>query len=54
MSPSTRVEWELTARDDGGTTLFLRESDFRTDLHHEQNTEGWTEELAELIELLRG
>ena len=52
-APSTRVEWTLTPRDDGGTTLFLRESGFRTDLHYEQNTEGWTEELAELIDLLR-
>lgn len=51
---STRVEWRLTARDDGGTTLLLRESGFRTDLHHQQNTEGWTAELAELIELLGG
>ena len=53
-APSTRVEWTLTPRDDGGTTLFLRESGFRTDLHREQNTEGWTEELAELKGLLRG
>lgn len=51
-APSTRVEWTLTPRDDGGTTLFLRESGFRTDLHFQQNTEGWTEELAELMELV--
>ena len=50
--PSTRVEWTLARRDDGGTTLFLRESGFRTDLHHSQNTQGWGEELGELIELL--
>ena len=49
---STRVEWSLTARDDGGTTLRLRESGFRTDLHHQQNTQGWKAELGELIELL--
>ena len=42
----------LTARDDGGTTLRLRETGFRTDLHHRQNTEGWDAELAELVELL--
>ncbi len=46
------MEWRLTARDDGGTTLLLRESGFLTDLHREQNTEGWTAELAELMELL--
>jgi len=51
-APSTTVEWELTPRDDGGTTLFLRESGFRTDLHHKQNTDGWIEELGELMELL--
>lgn len=49
---STRVEWELTAREDGGTTLRLRESGFTTLKHHEQNTEGWTAELAELESLL--
>jgi uncharacterized protein YndB with AHSA1/START domain len=52
-APSTRVEWTLTARPDGGTTLHLRESGFRTDLHHSQNTEGWDSELAELVALLR-
>ena len=51
-APATRVEWMLTARDDGGTTLRLRETGFRTDLHHRQNTEGWDAELAELVALL--
>lgn len=51
-APSTRVEWTLTPRDGGGTTLHLRESGFLTDVHFRQNTEGWTEELAELIELV--
>lgn len=51
-APSTRVEWSLTPRDDGGTTLLLRESGFLTDLHRQQNTDGWSEELAELSELL--
>ncbi len=54
QAPATRVEWQLRSRDDGGTTLVLRESGFRTDLHHSQNTEGWGEELAELIALLAG
>ena len=51
-APATRVEWTLTPRDDGGTTLRLCETGFRTDLHHRQNTEGWDAELAELVELL--
>ena len=51
-APATRVEWTLTPRDDGGTTLRLRETGFKTDLHHRQNTEGWDEELAELTTLL--
>jgi len=52
QAPATRVEWTLVAREDGGTTLHLKESGFRTDLHHRQNTEGWDEELGELSELL--
>jgi uncharacterized protein YndB with AHSA1/START domain len=52
-APATRVEWMLSARDDGGTTLRLRESGFRTDLHFSQNTDGWGEELGELHDLLR-
>ena len=51
-APATRVEWSLSPRNDGGTTLRLRESGFLTDLHHQQNTGGWDEELAELVELL--
>ncbi len=51
-APATRVEWTLESRADGGTTLHLRESGFRTDLHHRQNTQGWDEELAELVALL--
>ena len=49
---TTRVEWELTTREDGGTTLYLRESGFLTDLHHQQNDGGWDEELGELVQLL--
>lgn len=51
-APATRVEWLLTPNADGGTTLVLRESGFLTDLHHQQNTDGWDEELDELIALL--
>ena len=51
-APSTRVEWTLESRDGGGTVLYLRESGFRTDLHFSQNTEGWGEELAELVDFV--
>ncbi len=51
-APTTRVEWELTEREGGGTTLHLRESGFLTDVHLEQNDTGWDEELGELVELL--
>lgn len=51
-APATRVEWTLSEREGGGTTLRLRETGFRTDLHHRQNTQGWDEELAELVALL--
>ena len=51
-APATRVEWTLVAREDGGTTLLLRESGFRTELHHRQNTDGWEQELGELTSLL--
>ena len=51
-APATRVEWTLTPREGGGTTLRLRETGFRTDLHYRQNTEGWDAELGELVTLL--
>lgn len=51
-APATRVVWALTPNADGGTTLHLRETGFRTDLHHRQNDEGWDAELAELSDLL--
>ena len=50
--PATRVEWNLTEHEGGGTTLHLRESGFLTDLHHQQNDGGWDEELGELVTLL--
>jgi len=49
---ATRVEWTLTAREDGGTTLHLKESGFLTDRHQGQNDRGWDEELAELVALI--
>jgi len=51
-APSTRVEWTVRPRDGGGTVLHLRESGFLTEHHHQQNTDGWVEELAELEALL--
>jgi hypothetical protein len=42
----------LSSREDGGTTLHLVETGFRTELHHTQNTGGWDEELAELVVLV--
>ena len=51
-APTTRVEWDLTEREGGGTTLHLRESGFLTDLHHQENNGGWDKELAELVQLL--
>jgi uncharacterized protein YndB with AHSA1/START domain len=50
--PVTLVEWWLTSRDDGGTTLKLRETGFVDPKHREDNVDGWTEELAELADLL--
>lgn len=47
------VEWWVEGRDDGGTTLRLRESGFRLETHRSGNEEGWTEELGELTELLQ-
>ncbi len=50
--PSTLVEWVLSERPGGGTILELRESGFAEDKHLEDNSGGWTAELAELEELL--
>lgn len=49
---ATLVEWWLDAREDGGTTLRLRESGFRSPTHRAGNETGWGEELSELEELL--
>jgi len=51
---ATLVEWWLDPRDNGGTTLRLRESGFRFGPHRAGNEEGWTEELGELVKLLEG
>jgi len=49
---STLVEWTLTPRRDGGTTLQLRESGLAADAYRRQNEDGWREELAHLAALL--
>ena len=51
-APATTIEWHLSPRDEGGCTLYLKESGFRSDLHFGQNTEGWEEELGELVAYL--
>ena len=49
---STLVEWTLSPRDSGGTTLYLRESGFQTEDARKENVGGWKHELGELLELL--
>lgn len=49
---STLVEWTLLPREDGGTTLLLKESGFATEQSREENVGGWQHELGELVELL--
>lgn len=50
--PTTRVEWTLTPRKDGGTTLTLRESGFVRPEDRASNVKGWEHELGELQEFL--
>ncbi len=47
---TTRVEWTLAPRHDGGTTLRLEETGFTTTKHYEANVAGWKRELRELAE----
>jgi uncharacterized protein YndB with AHSA1/START domain len=49
---TTLVEWTLARRADGGTTLHLRESGFKTESYLASNDGGWNAELAELVTLL--
>lgn len=51
-APATTIEWTLSELEGGGSRLFLREHGFRSDLHHRQNTDGWNEELGELVTYL--
>ncbi|MEJ2085916.1 MAG: SRPBCC domain-containing protein [Acidobacteriota bacterium] len=51
---STLVEWTLREREDGGTTLELRESGFVREQDREMNSGGWDEELEHLRQHLLG
>lgn len=51
---TTRVEWQLEARTNGGTRLVVRESGFETEGYRAGNDRGWDSELGELVELLGG
>lgn len=46
---STLVEWTVLPRDDGGTTLLLKESGFVSEESRQLNVGGWEEELQHLI-----
>ena len=49
---TTEVEWILEPRDDGGTTLSVRESGFASQADRTENDKGWDAELGELVALL--
>jgi len=49
---STVVEWTLLPREDGGTTLLLKESGFATEESRRENAGGWKHELGELVDFL--
>lgn len=51
-APATTVEWTLTQRPDGGTTLYLKETGFLSDKHCGENDGGWDQELGHLVTLL--
>lgn len=51
-TPSTLVEWTLIPRDDGGTTLLLKETGFERPQDREDNVGGWKKELQDLVEHL--
>ncbi len=50
---TTRVEWTLAPRHNGGTTLRLEETGFTTMKHYEANVAGWKRELRELMEYVK-
>lgn len=48
----TTVEWQLTERPDGGTSLMVRESGFEDPVQRSGNVDGWNAETAELVAYL--
>lgn len=50
-TPTTLVEWRLEAMD-SGTRLTVTESGIRTPKHFAENSEGWDEELGQLVTYL--
>jgi len=50
---STLVEWTVLPREDGGTTLLLKESGFVSEESRQLNVDGWDEELKHLVSHLR-
>jgi uncharacterized protein YndB with AHSA1/START domain len=46
---TTLVEWTLTPREDGGTTLHLKETGFKSEEARSDNDGGWDAELGEMI-----
>ena len=49
---TTLVEWTLTPREGGGTTLYLKETGFKTEELRQDNDSGWDAELGEMLEFL--
>ncbi|UCE40180.1 MAG: hypothetical protein JSV17_12015 [Candidatus Aminicenantes bacterium] len=45
-------EWTLIPRDDGGTTLMLKETGFTTEESREENVDGWEHELGHMKKYL--
>ena len=51
--PTTLVEWRLEPTADG-TLLTVTESGIKTPAHFAENSQGWDEELGELVDYLAG
>jgi uncharacterized protein YndB with AHSA1/START domain len=50
--PTTLVEWRLAPTEGGGTLLTVTESGIRTPERFADNSQGWDEELAQLVDYL--
>jgi uncharacterized protein YndB with AHSA1/START domain len=50
--PTTLVEWRLEPTGDGSTLLTVIESGIRTPERFEDNSQGWDEELGQLLAYL--